>query len=89
MDKKESNQSTSQSFGCSSFRDSIGHHLRSFLLNEKIYLPWSRAATIVLGGKGKLAHISKEDQPAKTDVTYEAWQTSDKEVMTLVFFHGV
>lgn len=56
------------------------------LLNGTNYMPWSRAVTVALGGKGVLDHINGTTAIPKSDnPKYKEWQTRDHYVMSLIF----
>ena len=58
--------------------------LCSALLNEYNYLPWSRAVSLALGGKGKLGFVNGSiESPEITSPTYGAWLCKDQLVMSL------
>ena len=57
--------------------------LSSVLLNEFNYLPWSRAISLALGGRGKLPFIQKDDIiPETTAPDYAAWVSQDQLIMS-------
>ncbi|KAM2621688.1 hypothetical protein TB2_026408 [Malus domestica] len=57
--------------------------LSSVLLNEFNYLPWSRAISLALGGRGKIQFIQKDDiMPEKTSQDYAAWVSQDQLIMS-------
>ncbi|KAM2986701.1 hypothetical protein FF2_006948 [Malus domestica] len=57
--------------------------LRSILLNEFNYLPWSRAVTLALDGRAKLGFINKVIQALEILApNYEAWLCKDQLVMS-------
>ncbi|XP_050156356.1 uncharacterized protein LOC126630314 [Malus sylvestris] len=57
--------------------------LSSVLLNEFNYLPWSRAISLALGGRGKLPFIQKDDiMPETTSPDYAAWVSQDQLIMS-------
>ena len=59
--------------------------LCSVLLNEFNYLLWSRAITIVLGGRFKLGFINGSTiSPEVNDPKYEAWLSKDQLVMSWI-----
>ncbi|KAM1285416.1 hypothetical protein ACFX13_028904 [Malus domestica] len=58
-------------------------HLSSMLLNEFNNLPWSRAISHALGGRGKLSFIQKDDiMPETTSPDYAAWVSQDQLIMS-------
>ncbi|KAM0955918.1 hypothetical protein ACFX2A_024753 [Malus domestica] len=58
-------------------------HLSSVLLNEFNYLPWSRAISLALGGRGNLSFIQKDDiMPETTSPDYAAWVSQDQLIMS-------
>ncbi|KAM2786570.1 hypothetical protein PS2_007446 [Malus domestica] len=71
-----------------SFLDSevnTNQRLCSVLLNELNYLPWSRAVSLALGGKGKLGFINGSvETPDSSSLAYEAWLCKDQFVMSLL-----
>ncbi|KAM2987193.1 hypothetical protein FF2_007383 [Malus domestica] len=73
---------------CSNFSDTevnTNQRLCSALLNELNYLPWSRAVSLALGGKGKIAFVNGSiEAPDITSPTYEAWLCKDQFVMSLL-----
>ncbi|XP_070681921.1 uncharacterized protein [Malus domestica] len=59
--------------------------LCSVLLNEFNYLPWSRAVSLALGGKGKLGFVNGSvEAPDSSSSTYNAWLCKDQLVMSLL-----
>ncbi|XP_070665126.1 uncharacterized protein [Malus domestica] len=72
----------------SSFLDSevnTNQRLCSVLLNELNYLPWSRAVSLALGGRGKLGFINGSiEAPDSSSQAYEAWLCKDQFVMSLL-----
>ncbi|XP_070679193.1 uncharacterized protein [Malus domestica] len=59
--------------------------LCSILLNEFNYLPWSRAVSLALGGKGKLRFVNGSvEAPDRSSSTYDAWLCKDQLVMSLL-----
>ncbi|XP_068332795.1 uncharacterized protein [Pyrus communis] len=57
----------------------------SVLLNEFNYLPWSRAVSLALGGKGKLGFVNGSvEAPDISSSTYVAWLCKDQLVMSLL-----
>jgi len=59
--------------------------LSSILLNEFYYLPWSRAVTIVFGGRSKLGFINGSISSSDVDVPeYEIWSSKDQLVMSWI-----
>ncbi|KAM1380304.1 hypothetical protein ACFX2I_022049 [Malus domestica] len=57
--------------------------LSSVLLNEFKYLPWSKAVTLVLGGRAKLGFINGVIQtPEISSPNYEALLCKDQLVMS-------
>ncbi|CAB4314115.1 unnamed protein product [Prunus armeniaca] len=57
--------------------------LSSVLLNEFNYLPWSRAVSLVLGGRSKLGFINGNiEVPDASSPTYESWLSKDQLVMS-------
>ncbi|KAM0999677.1 hypothetical protein ACFX2A_006518 [Malus domestica] len=59
--------------------------LCSVLLNEFNYLPWSRAVSLALGGKGKLGFVNGSvEAPYRSSSTYDAWLCKDQLVMFLL-----
>ncbi|KAB2608121.1 hypothetical protein D8674_011289 [Pyrus ussuriensis x Pyrus communis] len=59
--------------------------LCSVLLNEFNYLPWSRAVSLALGGKGKLGFVNGSvEAPDRSSSTYNAWLCKDQLVMSLL-----
>ena len=64
----------------------IGQRLTNISLNEKNYLPWSRAITMALGGRLKLGHINGQIKaPPERDTKFDEWQTNDSLVMSWIF----
>lgn len=67
-------------------QETTNQRLTSLLLNERNYLPWSRAITIALGGRSKLGHINgKIKAPPMTDSKFDEWQANDHNVMSWIF----
>ena len=59
--------------------------LCSVLLNEFNYLPWSRAVSLALGGRGKLGFVNGSvEVPDNSSPTYGAWLCKDQLVMSLL-----
>ena len=59
--------------------------LCSVLLNEFNYLPWSRAVSLALGGRGKLGFINGGvEAPEPSTQAYEAWLCKDQQVMSML-----
>ena len=59
--------------------------LCSVLLNELNYLPWSRAISLVVGGKGKLGFVNGSVQALdRSSSTYDAWLYKDQLAMSLM-----
>jgi hypothetical protein len=57
--------------------------LSSVLLNEYNYLPWSRAISLALGGKSKLAFINdKNNMPLSSSEDFSTWLSQDQLVMS-------
>ncbi|KAJ6293718.1 hypothetical protein OIU76_021891 [Salix suchowensis] len=55
------------------------------LLNGFNYLPWSRAVTIALGGRSRLAFINGKDKaPDSSSSDFENWLAKDKMVMSWI-----
>jgi len=63
-----------------------GQQLTNILLNEKNFLPWSRAITVALGGRSKLGHINGQIKaPPERDAKFDEWQANDSLVMSWIF----
>ena len=59
--------------------------LCSVLLNEFNYLPWSRAVSLALGGRGKLGFVNGSvEAPNSSSSEYSAWLCKDQLVMSLL-----
>ncbi|XP_070682538.1 uncharacterized protein [Malus domestica] len=59
--------------------------LCSVLLNELNYLPWSRAISLALEGRGKLGFINGSvETPYSSSQVYEAWLCKDQFVISLL-----
>ncbi|XP_070668941.1 uncharacterized protein [Malus domestica] len=59
--------------------------LCSVLLNKFNYLPWSRAVSLALGGKGKLGFVNgRVEALDSSSSTYGAWLCKDQLVMSLL-----
>ncbi|KAM0986289.1 hypothetical protein ACFX2C_013477 [Malus domestica] len=55
------------------------------LLNVFNYLPWSRADSLALGGRGKLGFVNGSvEAPDNSSSTYGAWLCKDQLVMPLL-----
>ena len=56
--------------------------LTSKLLNGKNYMPWARAATISLRGRGKLAYVTGKKPKPKDNS--EEWEMCDSQIMSSI-----
>jgi len=67
-------------------QESHSQCLTNMLLDERNFLPWSRAVTVALGGCSKLGHINgKIEAHPEDDLGYEEWLASDNSVMSWIF----
>ncbi|KAM1302363.1 hypothetical protein ACFX2H_013302 [Malus domestica] len=80
---EETQHSLSPNF--SDVEDNTNQRLCSFLLNEFNYLPWSRALSLALEGRGKLGFVNGSvEAPNSSSTTYSAWLCKDQLVMSLL-----
>jgi gag-polypeptide of LTR copia-type len=56
--------------------------LTTMLFNGKNYLPWARAVTISLKGKGKFGHVDGSKKKPEKDPEKEEWEMHDNLIMS-------
>ncbi|XP_078150168.1 uncharacterized protein LOC144545470, partial [Carex rostrata] len=68
--------------GSASMEDNTTTKLTGIILNGKNYLPWARAATIALKGRGAYGYVTGDKK--KPSANSEAWEKFDSNIMTSI-----